>query len=50
MNMQGKHITISEFSLAMSEDTDISFIESMTREKFQLKCEETRLRVTARCA
>ena len=49
-NIHGKYITISQFSLAMSEDTHISLIESMTREKFQLKCEETKLRLTARCA
>lgn len=45
-----KPITISEFLLAMSEDAHNSLVESMTRERFQLKCEETRLRLTARCA
>jgi hypothetical protein len=50
VNEHVKPITISEFLLAMSEDAHISLVESMTREKFQLKCEETRLRLTARCA
>jgi hypothetical protein len=43
-------LTISDFSLAMSPTLDISEIENMTRKVFQLRCEDTKVRLTARCA
>lgn len=43
-------LTISGFALAMSETLHISSIENMTRKDFQFKCEDTRVRLIARCA
>jgi len=50
LNQSVGPITISEFLFAMSVNLPISSIDNMTRREFQLKCEDMKLRLTARCA
>jgi len=50
LNLNVRRITISEFLLAMSVNLQMSSIDNMTRRDFQLKCEDMKVRLTARCA
>jgi hypothetical protein len=50
VNLCVQSITISEFSLAMNEKIPISFLENITFDDFQLLCEDTSIRLTARRA
>jgi hypothetical protein len=48
--LEVRPITISEFVLVMSENVHASFFQNLSREEFQLKREDMKIRITARCA
>jgi hypothetical protein len=48
--LEVRPITISEFVLVMSENVHASFFQNLSRKEFQLKREDMKIRITARCA